>query len=76
MVIKANNDLSKSFFREARERASAEQAMTFLEKLRKQPIFSYGVFAIVLVLAQLLSKIGLLYLFFFSCINILHNSEK
>ena len=60
MVIKANNDLSKSFFKEARERASAEQAMTFLEKLRKQPVFSYGVFAIVLVLAQLLSKIGLI----------------
>jgi branched-chain amino acid transport system permease protein len=33
--------------------------MTFLEKLRKQPVFSYGVFAVVLVLIQLLSKIGI-----------------
>ena len=60
MVIKANNDLSKSFFKEARERANAEQAMSFLEKLRKQPVYSYGVFAVVLVLAQLLSKIGII----------------
>ena len=60
MVMNKNNNLSKSFFREERERANAEQAMTFIEKLRKQPVYSYGVFAIVLVLTQMLSNAGLI----------------
>lgn len=60
MISTASKDLSKSLFRQERERASAEQAMTFLEKLRKQPVYSYGVFAVVLVLTQLLSKIGII----------------
>lgn len=59
MISTTSKDLSKSLFRQERERASTEQAMTFLEKLRKQPVFSYGVFAVVLVLIQLLSKIGI-----------------
>ena len=60
MVSTMNNDLSRSLLRQDRERANAEQAMTFLEKLRKQPVYSYGVFALVLVFTQLLSKIGLI----------------
>ena len=60
MISKTNKDLSRALFKEERERVNAEQAMTFLEKLRKQPVYSYGVFAIVLVLTQLLSKIGII----------------
>ena len=60
MVMNKNNSLSKSFFNEERERINAEQAMTFIEKLRKQPVFAYAVFALVLAAVQLLSQIGII----------------
>lgn len=60
MISKTNKDLSKSLLKQERDRASVEQTMSFLEKLRKRPVYSYGVFAVVLVLTQMLSKMGLI----------------
>ena len=70
MASKTSRDLSKLLIRDERNNDSMEQAMGFFEKLRKRPVFSYGVFAIVLAVIQLLSQIGIVSSSFVTAIGI------
>lgn len=47
MLLKEDND------------ATALKALGFLDRLRKQPVLGYAIFAIILLLVQVLSKLGL-----------------
>lgn len=47
-------------FREEEDARRAQQTLTFLEKIRKNPISSYAIFTLILVLTQVLAKIGLI----------------
>lgn len=59
MINRKNDYLTKHLFREDKS-AGAEQAMGLLEKFRKQPTYSFALFAIVLALTQFLSSAGLI----------------
>ena len=58
MMIKKDK-LTSPLFREDADRKSVERKLRFLEKIRKHPTFSFAIFALVLVLMQVLSKAGL-----------------
>lgn len=53
------NILTSPLFREDVDRKNAERKLEFLQKMRKHPTFSFAIFALVLVLMQVLSKAGL-----------------
>ena len=57
-MIKKNN-LTSPLFREDADKKRAERNLEFLQKIRKHPTFSFAIFALVLVLTQVLSKAGL-----------------
>ena len=53
------NKLTSPLFSEDADKKNAERKLRFLEKARKHPTFSFAIFALVLVLMQVLSKAGL-----------------
>lgn len=57
-MIKTNRYLSSSLFAEDQKEKSALQVQAFLTKLRSHPVTSFAVFALVLMLMQVLSRNG------------------
>lgn len=57
-MIKINNYLSSTLFSKEREEKNVARSLTLLNKIRKHPVFSFAVFAVILVLMQVLSKEG------------------
>ena len=58
MMIKKNK-LTSPLFSEDADKKNAERQIEFLQKMRKHPTFSFAIFALVLVMMQILSKAGL-----------------
>ena len=56
MINKKNSYLSKDLLKEGRDQAQAARVINFLNKVRKNPIITYIVFAVVLIVMQILSK--------------------
>ena len=54
-----NNVLSKSLLNEVNKQKEAERALTVLKNIRKHPVFAFAIFAVVLVLMQVLANQGL-----------------
>ncbi len=55
---KLNKYLFNPLNKEEADRRSAEKALAVLSYIRRQPVFSFAIFALVLVLIQVLSKAG------------------
>lgn len=58
-MVKTNNYLSKALLKEGREQAQTAQAIAFINKLRKNSISSFVLFAAILVIMQALSSAGM-----------------
>ena len=56
MINTKNSYLSKGLLKDSTEQAQAEQVVNFLNKLRKNPIYSYAIFAVVLIVMQMLAN--------------------
>ena len=52
----ANYNLSKMLINERRKEESALRTINFLNKLKKRPVASFAIFALILVVIQLLAK--------------------
>ena len=57
-MIKTNRYLTSTLLAEDQKEKSAAQAQNILARLRRHPVTAYAVFALVLVLMQLLSRAG------------------
>ena len=55
-----NNYLSRYLLKGEKNRQTTEKTLNFFDKLRKQPVWGYAIFGIVLILMQVMSDIGVL----------------
>lgn len=57
-MIKTNRYLSKALFDENQKEKSAAQVQTLLGKLHRHPVTSFAIFALILIVMQVLSRLG------------------
>jgi len=58
MVMKNSNYLSSYLLKEDKDSANVAKTLKFFDKFRRQPVFGFAIFAVVLMLLQVLSLVG------------------